>query len=258
MEIVKENIASAHEAVVKAIIDEGVEKDIEVEPGKWAKTWEYPDPVLIIVRRPQSEPQLSTASNFGPGFIRQYKSDFITIQSNRTAGKDFEYTYADRLFDYPLLTLDNTPSSYHYSGNGRGDGVDQITRLIDKLCVNPESRRALAITWVPLLDSPSTEPPCLQFVHFMIRRGIPAHGENPQLEYLHLRAPFRSHDMLSGYGPNALGLTGLMEYVCSHLNNRLNKNILVGSLTTFSSSAHIYCLAQASELREFKKVLRIS
>ena len=258
MEIIKENIASAHEAIVKAIIEDGIEKDIEVEPGKWMKTWEYPDPVLIIVRNPQSEPQLSTASDFGPGFIKQYKKDFITIKRDRASGKGFEYTYPDRLFDYPTLVQDSTPENYHYIGNGSGDGVDQILRLIDKLCANPESRRALAITWVPLLDSPSVEPPCLQFVHFMIRNGIKAYGEIPGLEYLHLRAPFRSHDMLSGYGPNAIGLTGLMEYVCEHLKPRLGKNIQVGSLSTLSSSAHIYCEAQSKELREFKRVLRIS
>jgi len=258
MEIIAETLSKAHEQAIQAILEDGPEQRIETEPGKFMLTWELPEPLLIIVKHPQQEPQASKALGFGPGFINQYKKDLLTIKRDREAGKDFEYTYADRLFDYPLLVGDNSPQSYHYSGNGDGNGTDQIQRLIDKLCDSPQTRRALAITWVPLLDISSVEPPCLQFVHFMLRKGVPANEEDPQQLYLSMLATFRSHDILSGWGANTLALLGLQGYVADKLTRRLNEFIYVGKLATLSSSAHIYCEAQSSDLREFKKVLRIS
>jgi thymidylate synthase len=258
MEIVKDSLAEAHEAAVRIILEDGPEQRIETELGKFMLTWELSEPLLIIIKHPNQEPLASKALGFGPGFIAQYKKDILTIKKDRSAGKDFEYTYADRLFDYPLLVGDNSPQSYHYSGNGTGDGIDQIQRVIDKLCDSPQTRRALAITWVPLLDSSSVEPPCLQFVHFMLRNGVAADQEDTKSLYLSLLAVFRSHDILSGWGANTLALLGLQGYIADKLTQRLNEFIYVGKLATLSSSAHIYCEAQSSDLREFKKVLRIS
>lgn len=264
MEIVKDSIADAHDAVVRAIIEDGAEQKIEVEPGRWMVTWEYPEPIMIIVRHPSKPPLKSKASLFGNGFIEQYKKDILTITSKkgmtemmkRENGTGFKYTYPDRLFDYPRGISDFDEGDIN--GNGNGAGIDQIGAAIAELVNSPQSRRANAITWVPELDIGSTDPPCLQFTHFMVRRGIPDFNQDPTELYLTGRFPFRSHDMMSGYGANAIALLGLMEYVAGKVGTGLGKKIYIGNLITFSSSAHIYCEAQSQELREFKKVLRIS
>lgn len=258
MEIVKDTLAAAHEEAVRIILEDGPEQIIETEPSKYMTTWELSEPLLIIIKHPQQEPQASKALKFGPGFITQYKKDLLTIKRDREAGKGFSYTYADRLLDYPLLVGDNTPQSYHYSGNGDGQGRDQTAHIVDSLCDSSQSRRALAITWVPHLDIGSIDPPCLQFVHFLLRPGVPAYEEDYRFLYLSMLATFRSHDILSGWGPNVLALLGLQEDIAARIAHRTGKTINVGKLSTLSSSAHIYCEAQADELKAFKKILRIS
>jgi thymidylate synthase (methanogen type) len=250
MEIISQCIAEAHERVVDAIIDEGVLTSIEVEPGKVMNTWELADPVMIIVRHPDEGQLVSEACEFGDGFIAQYKKDMCTVQK-----RGFVYEYPARLFDYPWITyemneLDSTPYT-EIHGNGNGDGFDQIAKIIEKLTGNPTNRRALAITWVPELDANAIEPPCLQFTHFLIRKGIVAYGQNPFAWYLSGRFPFRSHDMLSGYPANAIGLLGLMEYVAAGVSKNTGYDVRIGSLITWSSSAHIYCDAQSKLLSVF-------
>jgi thymidylate synthase len=252
MEIIAQHISEAHERIVDAIVDEGALTSIEVEPGKWMNTWELTDPVMIIVRHPNEGKQISAACEFGDGFIAQYKKDMCTVQN-----RGFVYEYPIRLFDYPIYKIEASdyPSKSSSDpimwGNGNGTGYNQIAKIIEKLTGNPTNRRALAITWNPLLDADAIEPPCLQFTHFLIRKGVVAHGQDPAIWYLSGRFPFRSHDMLSGYSANAIGLLGLMEYVASRVALNLGVEVRIGSLITWSSSAHIYCDAQSNLLSEF-------
>lgn len=267
MEIVADTIGEAHNKVVKAIIEDGTLVYIEVEPGKTSETWEYTDPVMIIVRHPSMEPQASAASQFGPGFIESYKKQLITLTQQRDDGMGFEYTYSWLLFDYPILdplsdrVLTTLADGTKVRGYGLGDGkgINQMELIIQTLTKTQASRRANAITWVPWIHPYVVkDQPCLQFTHFLIRAGIPDNGEDPSLLYLHMRAPFRSHCMMSGYGPNAIALTGVIQYMATEINKRTGWNVQVGSLTTFSSSAHIYPVDQWDLVRSFKKLLRIS
>lgn len=274
MEIVRDTIGEAHNEVVRQIIADGTEKKIETEPGVWSQTWEYPDAVTIIVRHPLREPIASKASKFGPKFIEEYTKELTTLSPPREDGKGFVYTYANLLFDYPIIDPDGKMA---YAGSrilgttragkpiygwglGDGKGFNQMTELVQRLIENQESRRANAITWVPQLHTQMfMDQPCLQFTHFLIRHGIVAYWEDPTKLYLHLRAPFRSHCMASGYGPNAIALTGLMKYIAEAVNSMWPTwDVQVGSLTTFSSSAHIYPTDQWDIIRRFKEVLQIS
>lgn len=274
MEIIRDTIGEAHDEVIRCIIEEGTEKKIETEPGVWSQTWEYPDAVTIIVRHPLREPIQSKASKFGPKFIEEYKKELITLTPPREDGKGFVYTYGNLLFDYPILDniiggkdsssrlLSETERGKPIYGWGLGDGkgFNQMKELVRRLIENQESRRANAITWVPQIHTQVfMDQPCLQFTHFLIRHGIAVYGEDPSMPFLHLRAPFRSHCMASGYGPNAIALGGLMEYIANEINSyRSEWNVQVGSLTTFSSSAHIYPTDQWDIIRRFKEVLRLS
>lgn len=293
MEIDVDTIARAHEFVVRALIEDGEQQDIETHPGKIEKTWEHHEPITIIVRSPGGQPMVSEACMFGEKFIDKYSGDFTKLTPPRADGNGAVYTYANRLFDYPISQM---VRDYPFgldpeevmilTGNGNGHGLNQIEQVINRLSKNPESRRANAITWVPELDGVSNEPPCLQFAHFMLRnckymwkKLDPKDTREPAtprefvrmhdlvrvdagsvgLDYfIHARFPFRSHDMLSGYGANAVGLNSLMQYVAQMLDEKNRWVVGFGSLTTFSSSAHLYWTRDDKELSEFKEKLRIS
>ena len=254
MEIIARCIAEAHERAVDAIIEEGALTSIEVEPGKIMNTWELTDPLMIIVRNPNDGQRVSEACEFGDKFIDQYIRDMIIVQK-----RGFVYEYPARLFDYPWhgSTFDQLgkPERLVAHGDGKGDGINQIAQIVEKITKEPTTRRALAITWVPELDGKAVEPPCLQFTHFLMRKGVVAHGQDPKVWYLSGRFPFRSHDMLSGYPANALALLGLMQYVAGVISLRMSVEIRVGSLITWSSSAHVYCDAQSKLLSDFTKLI---
>ena len=262
MEINEQSIGDAHNAVMKEILMDGVFKQIEVEPGKWMDTWEYPEPITTIIKRPLLPPFASAALPLHEGFLNQYRNDLLRVTP--TTDKSFSYTYPNRLFDYPI------EDEAGLMGNGDGRGFNQIQALVNKLVSNPESRRALAITWVPTIDAGSVEPPCLQFVHIIVRDNLSLYEEQfpgAIAKYddvmigplcLSLRAAFRSHDMLLGAGPNWLALSGLQAHIAHMLHEQIGQPVGVDQMVTFSSNAHIYVKAQADEIKAFKKVLRIS
>jgi thymidylate synthase len=247
MEIIAQTIAEAHERVVASIMQKSIAIDIETEPGKWEKTWEYPDAVMVIIRTPLVEPQVSEACLFGERSIQKYCEDICNLKLKReyVEGMEPVYTYPWRLYDYPrVLPVDvadgeESHTEYFRKGNGDGGGINQIAQIILRLRKNRESRRANAVTWVPEIDGEANnDQPCLQVVHCMIRD-----------DFLHMRCFFRSHDMMSGAGPNWVGLTALQEKIAFGTDSK------VGSLTTVSSSAHLYWKRDDKELKLFKKAL---
>jgi len=282
MEIDVNTIATAHEFVVKEIMESGEEQNIETHPGKWEKTWEYHDPITIILRTPGMMPMVSDACMFGEKSMEKYSADFLCLTPPRADGKGAVYTYANRLFDYPSWVHGED----EWFGNGDGRGTNQIQQIVARLIKNKESRRAIGITWVPQIDSKSDEPPCMQFAHFMIRNcryvwekldpNSPRVPETPREfvrthdlkrinaedegkdGYLHARFTYRSKDALSAYGANACGETALMRHVALEIQDKTGWVIGLGSLTTFSSNAHIYWVRDDHELGKFKEVLRIA
>jgi thymidylate synthase (methanogen type) len=257
MEIHEETIGQAHESVVRAIFEDGHEKTVETEPGKKMVTWSYPEAITTIIDKPWKEPLTSKALPYGPGMINQYKVDMVKVGPT-----GFAYTYPNRLFDYPEVDTNWDSETVMY-GNGDGDGTDQVQLLVNRLVEDHGSRRALATTWVPSIDGTATEPPCLQFIHCLLRKtgrvvdNFCGNGEY-DIYAMDMRAAFRSHDMLLGAGPNWIGLTGVMELIITMLANQWTQPVETGSLTTFSSDAHIYVESQAEEIKAFKRVLQIS
>lgn len=266
MEIDKTTMGEAHEVAVASIMKDKRTRSVEIEtePGKWEKTWEFPDLVTLIVRKPLQEPQASPAANVGyqAGFVAQYKHDLCTLKLKieYSDGKGPVYTYPWRIFDYPRDNPDC--SGLHKSmGNGDGRGVNQVRQIVKRLLKNPESRRANIITWDPEIDGEAeADQPCLQVLHFLIR--LP-NNEESRLGYgtegvyqLHGRLWFRSHDYRGGVGNNMVGLAGFMEMLVDMLKTGgFPYPLEVGSLTVSSSSAHIYWERDASDLKDFKKLM---
>lgn len=276
------SIGEAHEQVVRLIYDKCSREESCVritEDGE--QTYEPWTPICIHVREPFSEPVKASAAFFGERFLEAYQSTLYTVTKRRNDGTDAVYTYGNRLRDYPRAVISAVRRSeqplkgskfgvidqimnrlgyqkkdwathadiddlLQYAGDGNGGGIDQIQMsIIDRLIENPESRRAVAITWVPHLDIDRSEPPCLQIVQAL----IDAHNA------IHLVCLFRSNDMLSAWGQNAYGLSHLLRFICDEINKeRKRRNqppLTVGWLETISVSAHMYFTRDDYELRRY-------
>ncbi len=134
------------------------------------------------------------------------------LQSGENPG--FEYTYGERLRSWKMPGLLGQPD---------GPSIDQIDLLIQRLRANPNTRRAIAVTWIPPVDSSREEVPCMIVDDFKLRDGR-----------LHLTVLFRSHDFAGAYPANLYGLSRLLEYVSARVRAE------PGSISTTSASAHIY------------------
>ena len=259
MEIIAVTLSEAHEAAVDAVLSTSKAIDIQTHADKEEKTIEFEaedgsDEIITIkVLSPLQEPQVSAGAMFKEGFTNAYKKQFLTLSPPREDGKHATYTYWNRLEDYPQHEsgIDHNHDFYeYYSGDGDGDGLNQISAIIEKLAKDPNSRRGVAVTWCPRLDVCSTEPPCMLFVQFVIRNGK-----------VNMRCLFRSQDILSGLGENLVGCAALLEYVTNEVNgiieicepNEVPIAYGVGSLILISIIPHIYHKRDAHELGKMKQ-----
>ncbi len=136
--------------------------------------------------------------------IQQYSQIFLAPEKQ----KGIAYTYGNRLMQYPLLDK----------------CFNQIEEVIIKQLQNsPNSRRAVATTLVPAVDSFSNEPPCITQVQALQTNGR-----------LHFLVTVRSHDIFKAALSNAFGLRILQKKISDKLGFAL------GNLQINSHSAHIY------------------
>jgi thymidylate synthase len=271
--IKKRCIGEAHEEVIREIANRCKERVRITEDGEY--TWDPEEPICIHVDEPFSEPMRSGASLFGQGFSEKYQSSLYTITPRRNDGTDAVYTYGNRLRDYPRADIQYSGSGpgffrkkfdtifkhmgyiparssgeVVFSGDGNGGGIDQVQEsIINRLINNPESRRALAITWFPERDVKTDEPPCLQIVQALIDRN----------NRLNLICLFRSNDMLSAWGQNAYGLAHMQRYICDKVNEKRKQQdnpLKTGWLETISVSAHMYFHRDQLELNLFLEKIK--
>ena len=193
------SIGRAHEQVIKMILEKGwILRTEDAEA-----TVEFEE-IAIQVDTPLAEPMTSPHSKFQKRFVEQYARDLI-----HGSHANFEYDYHGRLFDWGerLVT------------EGRPVHVDQIAYIVDKLRSQPETRRAVAITWNPVIDEKLDDCPCLQLVQCIVRDNK-----------LHMRVIFRSNDMLTAAGAN-------MYALCSSRNiSQINSASPAGHTPTSRSS----------------------
>lgn len=131
-----------------------------------------------------------------------YEDQLINGRVVENAQMDFVYDYHDRLFESP---------------------IDQIDYICEKLVEHPESRRAIAVTWRPEIDTVQNDVPCLQFVQVSAINDV-----------IDMWVLYRSEDMLGGFGPNAFGLTGMQVLISESLD------LPVGRYEHIVTMPHIY------------------
>lgn len=162
-----------------------------------------------------------------------YSQRFLDEYTNKLlhgygSGVNFEYDYHERLYDYACC--DNY---------GDTDWIDQITAMKNKLIKNPNTRRAVAITWNPSVDNVRKDVPCLQYIQFVVRNDA-----------LHMNVMFRSNDMLSAFGANVYALTTLQKDVTDYVSRCINKKLKYGYYMHTAICPHIYYERDAMEYQK--------
>lgn len=184
------------------------------EDGEHTLTLE--EPITIKIEHP------TTSTNFPYGMGSQ-AADIYSYQMKfpiRDSG--FSYTYGLRLRDY--------------------NGVDQIQQIVNRLNENPNSRRAVASLYDPMIDSTGDEIPCMNHIQFRIVN-----------DKLNCYVVFRSHDMLSAWFMNCYAISSLMDLIRSNLKGWVEK----GCLYITSNSPHIYDVRDKDVLNKVLKELEI-
>ena len=228
--IISSTVGEAHEKIISYILRYG--EHVVTEDNEM--TMELMQPLVVRVRNPLMFPRVSGCNRFGEHALQEYSKQFMSITPKRDDGKDFSYTYGNRIWDYPYV------NSGGLNGDGDKRGIDQVGRVIDMLNDNPTTRRAVVHVWFDPIDGKSEYPPCLQMIQFVTRN-----------EKLNTTAVFRSNDMLSAWGANAYALTELLKVVAEQCD------VGVGFLETVSISAHMYVVRDKQELDTFRRKLNV-
>jgi len=207
-------IGRAHELVVKMILEKGwVLKTEDAET-----TIEFEE-IAMQIDTPLAEPMVSPHSRFQQKFVEQYARDLLN-----GSHASFEYDYHGRLFDWgERLTADGQPVH-----------VNQVEYIVEKLKQSAVSRRAIAITWNPVIDEQLDDCPCLQLVQCVLRDGK-----------LGMRVVFRSNDMLTAAGANMFALVQLQKSIADKCG------VPCGTYTHISLVPHIYYLRDLHDIEPF-------
>lgn len=249
MQITADTLSQAHEAAFDEILKCHKEIDIQTHVDKKEFTLEFEGPngtddqITLHILHPLQEPQVSEGLDYGPGFTEAYKKQFLTLTPPRADGKHATYTYWNRSEDYPFpdMECDRLGAGFKVlRGDGQGNGFKQVTELIKKLAADPNSRRGVIVTWNPLLDAMSTEPPCMDMIQCVIRNGR-----------VHIRVVFRSQDVLLGLPENLVGVTAMLVYIVDGINAISNLGVVPGEVTLVSLIPHIY---KKRDGKEFDKL----
>ncbi|NMB79222.1 MAG: thymidylate synthase [Methanomicrobiales archaeon] len=208
------SIGKAHEQVIQMILEKGWLLKTENEEA----TVEFEE-IAMQVDTPLAEPSVSPYSRFQQKFVEQYARDLLN-----GSHASFEYDYHGRLFDWgESLTAENNPVH-----------VNQIAYIVDKLRASPNTRRAIAITWNPVIDEKLDDCPCLQLIQCVLRD-----------KKLHMKVIFRSNDMLTAAGANMYALVQLQKSIADQLG------VACGTYTHISLVPHIYYIRDIHDIEPF-------
>jgi thymidylate synthase len=208
------SIGHAHELVIKMILEKGWTLQTEDTEA----TVEFEE-IALQVDTPLAEPAVSPHSRFQKKFVEQYARDLL-----QGSHASFEYDYHGRLFDWGERLV----------GDGHPVHVDQIAYIVNKLRSSQNTRRAIAITWNPVIDENLDDCPCLQLVQCTVRDGK-----------LGMRVVFRSNDMLTAAGANMYALVRLQKSIADQLG------FPCGTYTHISLVPHIYYIRDVHDIEPF-------
>jgi thymidylate synthase len=227
-----ESLPEAWENAVLATYEFGAhiptEYDQEVDPESRDVS------MVMTVAKPFAEPRIHRAMPDSYQGLAIYVAEVVDgvhdISKINREGHGWSYSYHDRLFNWPGL------HSWDEILGGKEieiPNVNQVDILMNKLAVTPYSRRAQAITWVPQLDQPDPEPPCLQRVWCRL-------AKNESGYLLEMNTHWRSNDAYKASFMNTFALTELQKVIAQEIGKRMGKDVGVGRYVGMMDSFHIY------------------
>jgi thymidylate synthase len=229
-------IPEAQFLAIRKVYEEGMQ--IRTQYDRRDNEGNYLDPlsrdakVLIEVENPFKQPRYPMLSFCEIGkyiaeimgvkdhLVIDTKQMLQDINKGNIIDTKWPYTYSQRLRRYPSMN--------------EGYVTNQLDLCIEKLSKDPITRRAVASTAIPFIDNYLKEDiPCLREIHLRCT-------EENNILYLHMDTKWRSRDLFKGWGDNVIGMTFLQQILAMELGIEMNREVLVGSYTDYSSSLHIY------------------
>lgn len=229
-----DGLAEAWEKSLVRLHAEGC--DVQTEYDKPGDPPSKDSTMTVVVREPLSEPMIHKDFPGGLEDLQEYVlevtegiKDHLVRKASDPEDTRWEYTYHQRLFRYTVP--------------GRGDGIDQIAAIAEKLAKTPHSRRAQAVTWKVWEDDACYDPPCLQSVWCRVLKG--ADG----VWTLNMNVRFRSNDAYKAAFMNMFALIRLQSLIGEKIAAISGKDVRLGRYAHQADSYHIY----GSYFREFEE-----
>ena len=218
------NISDVWERAVLYVFGHG--RKMYTEYDQWSKDAS----MLMVVDEPFSEPRIHRGGLCGGlGDLARYVKEVVD-------GAEDHFVYEGK-----------RPYEYHerltnYGSKEPGKGIDQIDKIVKKLCESKEveldgnkvkvmgyTRRAQAITWRPDVDPELEHPPCLQRVWYRIID-----------DRLVMETCWRSRDAYKAAFWNIYALTELQKKIAGQVSEAIGQKIEPGAYVDFTNSFHIY------------------
>ena len=191
----------------------------------------------ITIEEPESEPMIHMAFPAGIEQLKEYEMELRGMKDHWVKNMNdpddtrWEYTYHGRLEKYGSW-LEKIDGRQIESGPFR---INQIEAVINKLCVQPFTRQAQMITWMPNIDLDCFDPPCLQSLWYRILE------DGQGVYWLNCNIRFRSNDAWNASFMNMFGFIQFnKQIIAAEISKRTGKEVRLGRLNWQADSYHIY------------------
>jgi thymidylate synthase len=243
-------LAEAYEAALIALYENGIR--FKTQYDKPGDPLSYDCTLNLTILEPETDPVIHMAF---PGGIEDLKEYVMELEGykdhwakNMNDEKDtrWEYTYHGRLKNYGVwkeladgISTETGPFK-----------VDQIERVISKLSLQPYTRQAQMITWMPNIDNDCYDPPCLQSLWYRILE------DEAGTWWLNCNVRFRSND---AWGASFMNMFGFIQFnkavIAGEIARRTGKTVKLGRMNWQADSYHIYGKdIQAAKERLFDRI----
>ena len=239
-----EGVAEVWEKSLLLLWEKGIE--VKTEYDQKGEPLSKDCSMTMVIRDPFSEPRIHLGFCGGMEDLEKYRQEVVEgihdAWIKPEEGK-WTYTYHQRLFSY--LVTDDLKKREGLPFKS----INQVDYLIDKLSKTPYSRRAQAITWIPLADPETDDPPCLQRIWC---RLLPQNNSFS----LQMHTHWRSRDAYRAAFMNIFALTELQKVIAEKIKKRIEKEVKVGQYVDISDSYHIYGVSFLDFTNRFLKLYK--
>lgn len=227
------NVNSAFQGLVSGL-DSG-EISYRATPSRYGDVYQIVEPVLITYTHPRERVLLNDARDCNP-FFHLYES--LWMLAGRRDVEPLAY-YNSKMREFS----DDGDTYYGAYGHRwrKHFGVDQLTKIVEELKEDPNSRRVVLQIWDAEtdlgLEIKTKDKPCNTQAYFAIRceHNHPESGEGYGMQYLDMTVCNRSNDMVWGMlGANVVHFSFLQEWLANQLE------VQVGQYHQFTNNLHVY------------------